>query len=205
MAKLDFTLKAATREATGKGVNRRKRTAEITPAVLYGPKGLSKTIEVDANELFKAIRDIGGSQLFSLVVDDGEALPCLIWQVQRHPFKRGLILHVDFFAVDMEKPIRVDVPVKLHGTAPGVKLGGILEIFHNKISVECLPMDIPAQLDVDISKLTVGKSVQVKDVALPENVKSYTDTNLTLLGVVAKRGMAASAEEEEGEGEAAEA
>ncbi|GAB7080437.1 50S ribosomal protein L25 [Megalodesulfovibrio paquesii] len=181
-----ISLAATRRDSSGKGPNRRLRVAGQIPAVYYTASGDNLALTIDALAFEKAYRQIGTSKLFSLVVDGEEGRPTLVWKVQKHPFKRQVV-HLDLYGVDYAKKVTLNVPVRQVGEAPGLKLGGMMETFHDTITVTCLPGDIPAVVDLDVSKMQVGDAFTVKDVVLPENVMAVYKQNYALLSVVATR------------------
>jgi large subunit ribosomal protein L25 len=101
--------------------------------------------------------------------------PVLVKAVQHHPVS-GHVLHVDFHTIVLTERLKVKVPLLLKGEAVGVKQeGGVLEQFLREIEIECLPTEIPASVDFDISALKIGDTVHVKDVAAPANARITTD------------------------------
>ncbi|TVM18380.1 50S ribosomal protein L25 [Oceanidesulfovibrio indonesiensis] len=211
MAKKEYVVQVATRENAGKGFSRRLREEGKIPGVFYNGKGENFSVIIDEIVLTKTLRDMGRTQVFTMKIDkDGntETIPAIIWQVQHHPYKKKLV-HVDFYGIDPNKKIRVDVPIDLQGTPPGRKEGGILEVFHDSITVECLPMDIPQTIPIDVSSLQVGMNIHIEDLEFPENVEPFYEENFTILNLTAKRGLAATGEagggEEGGETAAGEA
>ncbi|HDS08606.1 MAG TPA: 50S ribosomal protein L25, partial [Firmicutes bacterium] len=122
----------------------------------------------------------------------------------------GDILHIDFQHVQMGKLIKVQIPVHLKGTAPGVKVGGIIEHFMRDLSVECFPRNIPSEISVDISSLDIGDALHVSDLAVSEDIRILDNPHSVIVSVVlpAKAGKTetvAEVEESEEEGEKKEA
>lgn len=207
MAKKEYIVQVTAREELGKGYNRRLRAGGKIPGVFYNGKGENFAFTIDEAVLSKTLRDMGRTQVFSLKVEsDGEtkSMPAIIWQVEHHPYKKK-VNHVDVYGIDPHKKLRVDVPIELQGTPPGRKEGGILEIFHDAVTVECLPMDIPHTIPIDVSGLEVGMHVHMEDLVFPENVEPFFEENFTILNMTAKRGLAATGETGGEEGEEAEA
>jgi len=124
---------------------------------------------------------------------------CLIKEIQYHPV-HGNILHVDFYEVSLTKAIKVNVPVVTKGEAQGVKQdGGSLEHILWEIEVECLPTNIPKQIEVDVTSLKIGDSLHVKDLTIPENVKVLNDPEATVVAVSAPVKEEVAVEAVEGE------
>lgn len=161
------TLRAQRREKVGKAEAGRMRRAGQVPATMYGHGFEPENLRIDEQELSLLLGRISaGSTLIDLEVDETPARKVLIREVQRHPW-RPLILHVDFFRINVDEEIRVAVPLHLTGEAAGVKNeGGILQQHRYEIQIECLPGEIPEGFEIDVSELTIGDTLQVSDVAV---------------------------------------
>ncbi|HET6232396.1 MAG TPA: 50S ribosomal protein L25 [Longimicrobiaceae bacterium] len=198
------TLNAQPRENAGKGAARKLRAAGKVPAVLYGHGDANVPITVDAHELEKLLAGISiENTVFSLAVEGGVTTDVLIREVQGDPV-RPIILHVDFLQLHAGETLTLQVPLHLAGTPAGVRdAGGVLDHVLYEIEVECLPRDIPATVDVDVSGMGVGESIRVRDLNLP-NVKILTDGDLAIASVLSPtvRGTDEAAEGAESEGEA---
>src|SRR6185369_5948133 len=109
----------------------------------------------------------------------------MIQEIQHSPVG-GDVLHVDFHAVSMDEKIEADVPLEATGIANGVKnFGGLLEQSLRVLAVECLPRDLPDKITVDVSALNIGDSIHVRDIALPEGVRTKVQPELTVFSVLA--------------------
>lgn len=181
MAKV--SLKAEKRSATGKGAARQLRRQGFVPAVVYGYGEETRHVQVETKEMERLI-SAGGfeSQLIDLKVD-GETARVLIREVQVHPYRPEL-LHIDFLAVHKGEKIYLEVPVRLVGVAPGVKEGGILEHVRRELEIRCEPDAIPEALEIDISALTIGDSVSVRDIPVPPGVEIQEEPSRTIAAVV---------------------
>ena len=160
------------RSVQGTGASRRLRNAGKTPGIIYGGTEAPQAVELDHNALFHALRkEAFHSSILDIEVA-GKTQKALLRNYQMHPFK-PLVLHIDFQRVDINKKIHVKVPLHFVNAeiAPAVKLGGAL-ISHiaTEIEVVCLPTDLPEFIQVDLSKIEVGHSVHVKDIALPKGL-----------------------------------
>ena len=109
-------------------------------------------------------------------------------------------LHIDFYEIDVQVPIQVGVPVHLVGKAEGVTAGGVLHYFRREIMVECLPLDIPESVEIDVTSLEIN-DVRVEDLKLPSGVSTLEDAQLMLASVTAPT-VEEETEEEEGADEA---
>jgi len=173
---------------------------------LFGPKRDPLPLTVDAKEFGRKIGKLEGSHLVQLEVSPGEsgAPMVLVKEIQRHPVS-GAVLHADFCEVDLERKIRVDVPLKLTGKAKGVELGGILQLVRRELEVACLPTNIPAFIEVDVTDLDIHDAVHVNELTLPPGVEVEFETDFTVATVLAptvEKVAAAEGEEEAAEGEA---
>ena len=168
------TLAASPRQIIGKGVKTLRARGSV-PAVVYGAKAPSESIEVNEREFEKIWHVTGEAGLVELVVD-GSTKNVLIKDVQRDPLKDGA-LHIDFYVVEMDKPIRATVPVKFVGDSPAVKQGAILVKIIRELEVESLPAKLPHELEVDISKLVAaGDRFLVSDLVVPAGVTVIADS-----------------------------
>ena len=161
------TLKVETRDGRGKGSARKSRAAGRIPGVVYGAGREAQPVALQQDNFVKLVRSGAHHGLLDVTLDAGAPIKALVREIQVHPVTRDYV-HVDIQAINMKEKIRIAVPVVLVGKPEGVKLqGGILEHALRSIEVECLPSDIPAQLEVDVSQLSVGQSVHVSDVQIP--------------------------------------
>ena len=180
-------LKVRLREKIGKSHARKSRREGFVPAVLYGEGEEARSVEVDSKEFYPVIHTTAGENvILDLKVEGGDGGECkaIIKEIQYHPVRRD-ILHVDFQHISMTKELVIRVPVEVKGEAVGVKTrGGILEVIHRDIEVECLPGNIPDAISVDVSELDVGDSLQVKNLHV-ENARIVTDPEATVVTIVA--------------------
>jgi large subunit ribosomal protein L25 len=168
-------LEAQMREAGNKNSARRVRVGGKIPAVVYGAGKETTTVAVDPRQVLRILHsESGHNTIFDLALDSAREKAMIVdWQFE--PIK-GRLLHVDLQRIAMDKKLTVTVPVVLKGEAAGVKQeGGILEQIVREIEIECLPADIPKSIEVDISHLTFGVEVRVKDIAHSDKLKFLTD------------------------------
>jgi large subunit ribosomal protein L25 len=144
-------------------------------------------LAIDSPGLQKVLNVAGGSTVIDVLVDGAEPVKALIREVQRNPVKPVDVLHVDLYEVQADETVTVDVPVHLVGTADGVKNGGgVLDQALRELEVECLPGDIPSSIDVDVTALTIGHSIFVRDVTLA-NGTILNDPDIPVCTVVPPR------------------
>ena len=182
---MEAVLDAVERNLRGKNEARRLRATGRIPAVVYGGKDGGKAIAVDPKVLAKILRtEQGANTLIALNVPGAGDARVLVREYQLDPITHEL-LHVDFYRVAMDKRLRVQVTVVPQGEPRGVKQqGGVLDIVHRQIEIECLPADIPTHIEVDVSELMVGQSIRVKDVATNPKWTAITDPETMLLHII---------------------
>jgi large subunit ribosomal protein L25 len=170
-------LEAQKREPGTKNAARRVRVGGKIPAVVYGAGKDASAIAVDPRQVLRILKsESGHNTIFDLALDSDKMKAMIVdWQFE--PIK-GTLLHVDLQRIAMDKKLTVTVPVVLKGEAAGVKTeGGILEQLLREIEIECLPADIPKNIEVDISHLVFGIEVRVADLPHSEKLKFLTDEN----------------------------
>lgn len=195
-------LAAKVRTETGSGAAIREREEGRIPGILYGLDLASVPIAVERADLRAALAtEYGENAMLTLTTDD-ETVPVFVKELQRHPVRRT-VTHIDLQRVSATQKITVVVPLYLIGTAKDViAQGGMVERKLSDIKVKVRADSVPERIEADISELTIGQSLQVKDLGLPAEIKVLTDgrkavasAHLTRAAVVATN----VAEGEEGE------
>ncbi|MDR2818944.1 MAG: 50S ribosomal protein L25/general stress protein Ctc [Desulfovibrio sp.] len=185
---IEKTLHVQKRAQSGKGHSGRLRAQNLIPGIFYTPDGTNIPVEAAALPLEKIIAEVGRTTVFNLEINDNNnksTHPALIWQVQRHPYKIALT-HIDFYGVDLNKEVKLDVPLVFTGTSRGVKLGGVLETYRESVRLAGKPMDMPKKILVDVTSMDINSSIAVKDLQLPSNIKPACDQNLVIVSVLTK-------------------
>src|SRR6266852_1205673 len=165
---MEAVLEAIARETFGKNEARRTRREGKVPGVLYGGDGAEATpISVEPRALLKILHsESGANTLISLKLAGAGDARVLIKEYQVDPVTRAL-LHADFYRVAMDRAIQVTIPVVVKGEPRGVKQqGGLLEFIRREIEVECLPADIPENVEVDVSELMLHQGIRVRDLTV---------------------------------------
>jgi large subunit ribosomal protein L25 len=209
---MDLELTLDAREAQGKA-NKRLRRAGIVPGVVYGKGEGSTNVQVDAKTFETLYRAAGKTSVVKFRLPGaGRATSGFIKSVQRHPLS-GSAIHVDYYLVNLNVEMEVDVPLVFTGEAPAVEeTGGTLLHNLSAIHVKALPNDIPHEVSVDVSVLkSLDVAIHVRDLSLNRDlVQVMTDGETLVATVVPPRieveeePVVAEGEELEGEGEAAE-
>jgi large subunit ribosomal protein L25 len=169
---MQIELSATKRAAQGTGASRRLRHAGRVPGILYGGGEPPLTIELNQNELYlQARREAFHASVITLSLD-GQKQPVLLRAINMHPWK-AQVQHVDFQRVHADQKIRMRVPLHfVHAElSPAVKgAGAVINHVLNSLEITCLPADLPGFIEVDLSKITVGHSIHVKELAFPKGV-----------------------------------
>lgn len=167
----EYILEAKTRDSVGTATSKKIRRDKGIPAVVYGDIKNSNIV-LDANEVAKQVKDSGFySNVIKLTLGK-ETIDVILKDLQRDPRKSN-ITHMDFFAVDKNKAVIVNVPIMFinEDTCVGVKMGGgMISHIQSELEVSCLPKDIPENITVDIAELEIGHSVHLSEIKMPANV-----------------------------------
>src|SRR5438067_11821620 len=195
---MEAILEAIARETFGKNEARRTRREGKVPGVLYGGDGAKATpISVEPKALLKILHsESGANTLISLKLGGAAGTKVLVKEYQLDPVTHQ-VLHADFYRVAMDKLIQVTIPVVVKGEPKGVKQqGGILEFIRREIEVECLPADIPENVEVDVSELMLHQGIRVRDLTVDPKWTPKSDPDMMIVHVImAKADEAAAAPE----------
>jgi len=187
------------RTKTGTGVSRRLRNADMVPGVVYG-KGLDPmAVSIKYRDLQAAISGAGGQNNLITLIGGGslDQNIAIVADIQRDAIKRT-IKHVDLHRINPNEKLRITVPVVLTGTAIGVKEGGLLDLAHHELHIECLPGNIPDSITIDVSDLKIAHSIHVSDIPLPEGIVILGQPKIPVVSVLGR----VKEEEEEAAAEA---
>lgn len=180
-------LDVKTRPATGKGAARTLRREGKIPGVIYGHGRAAESLVVDTAALSKALAGATGATILEVAVDGRAPVKALIREIQRNPVRPTDIIHLDLYEIKADEKITVRVPVHLIGVPDGVRnSGGILDISMRELEIEVFPADIPDSIDIDVTALTIGHSIYVRDVKV-EKVEILHDPDVPVCTVVAPR------------------
>jgi len=195
------------REVRPKGMVNRVRREGRVPGVIYGNQGATTAIAVGAIELKTRVSAAARQRLIRLKSGSAEldGKHVIVKAVQHTPVG-GDILHVDLYEVDLNKPLRVAIALKFVGRAAGIVDGGILQPLEREVEVECLPLEIPEAIEVDVTPLKVHDVMHVSALKFAGNVKPIFDSDypvVTVLPPTVAEAPAAAAPAAEGEAPAA--
>jgi large subunit ribosomal protein L25 len=200
---MDVTLAAETRSQAGSRPTNRLRGEGKVPGVVYGLGAEPASVVVSWPELRRALSTDAGANALITLEYDGRSDLTIVKDMQRDPVRRS-VLHVDFLRVDRDEIVDIEVPIMIVGEAKEVENNrGIAEQSMKSITVQTKPATIPSHFEVDITDLTVGTSITVSQLVLPEGVTTEADPDAAIVSGVATRFSeeAEVAEGEEGEGE----
>jgi large subunit ribosomal protein L25 len=177
-------LEVTNREILGKKVKHLRRQG-ITPVHLFGHGIESLALQCDTGELEQVLIQAGRTGLISLKLDDEKKPRTVVIREFDRDWRKGKLLHVDFYQVKMAEKIKLEVPVVLAGEAPALKSkDNMLEHELDTLTVECFPAKIPAGLEVDISSLTEPEqAIRVKDIDLDEDITVLNDPELVVVKI----------------------
>ena len=191
-------LQAASRTATGKGAARSLRRDGKIPGVIYGHGREAEAVTIDKSALDKMLFGISaGTTILDVAIDGRAPVKALIREIQRDSLRPAEIIHLDLYEVRSDEEITLAVPIRLIGIPDGVRnFGGVLDHVLRELEVEVLPSNIPDHVDLDVTALTIGHSLFVRDVKV-ENAKVLNDPDTPICTVVAPRTEEAPAVVEE--------
>lgn len=197
----DTVLVAETGRTTGSAESRRLRAQDLIPAVLYGQGMEPLSLTVARRDLRQALSGGAGANTVLDLTVDGSVYPAIVKEMQRHPIRRT-VLHVDFLQLNLAEEITVSVPLRLEGEATEVtNNNGMVEFAVDSIDLTTTPRNIPDEIVIDISDLTLDSVIRLADLALPEGVAADGDPEMLLVTVSMMKAEAT----QDAEGEADEA
>ena len=186
---MEAVLEATTRDSFGKNEARRTRRDGKVPAVIYGGSAeggpTATPIAVEPKALLRILHsESGANTLISLKLAGGGDTKVLVKQFQLDPLTHQ-VLHADFYRVAMDRVIQVTIPVIVKGEPKGVKQqGGVLELIRREIEIECLPGDIPENVEVDASELMLNQGIRVRDIPVSPKWTPISDADMMLVHVI---------------------
>ncbi|MEC7810567.1 MAG: 50S ribosomal protein L25 [Actinomycetota bacterium] len=201
----EILLSANTTREIGSSSSRRVRKDGIIPGVLYGLNEETVALSVDWPDLRRALTTDSGINAIIQLEIDGKKQMTIVKDIQRHPVRRD-VLHVDFLRIDPNENVTVDIPLVMVGEAREVSAAdGMVDQNMFSLTVSAPPDRIPTEIEVDISALTVGDSVRVGDLNLPEGVTTEGDPEEPIaVGMITRSTLESIAADEAAELEALE-
>jgi large subunit ribosomal protein L25 len=183
----NLILNATPRGDTGKGVARKARSAGRTPGVVYRAGGTATPVSFDVTALATIFRKTADpNTLISVQVEGSDARPCLVREVQRNPVSRN-VLHVDFYEVDEDYVVTVEVSLTAVGRAAGTRAGGTMRQLIRSVTVLAAAGNIPKTIEMDVTPLENGSFLKVSEIPLPPGVKILYTRDFNVVAVEGKR------------------
>ena len=182
------TLSAAIRQDTGKGAARSLRRQGKVPGVIYGHGRTAEALVVDTVALNKMLIGVSAATtIVDVAIEGRPSVRALIREIQRDSLRPSDIIHLDLYEIQADEAITLEVPVRLIGIPDGVRnFGGVLDHSLRELEIEVLPADIPEHIDLDVTALTIGHSLFVRDIQ-PEKFTILNDPDTPICTVVAPR------------------
>jgi large subunit ribosomal protein L25 len=186
---MEAILEAQARDTFGKNEARRTRRGGLVPGILYGtsdgPNKEATPIAVNPRALLKILHsESGANTLISLKLAGGGDTRVLVKEYQLDPVTHE-VLHADFLRIAMDRLLQVTIPVTVKGEPKGVKQqGGVLEFVRREIEIECLPADIPENVEIDVSELMLHQGIRVRDIATNPKWKPISEADMMLVHVI---------------------
>ncbi|MFX0555654.1 50S ribosomal protein L25/general stress protein Ctc [Maribacter sp. CXY002] len=191
-----ITIKGSERESVGKKATKALRNAGLVPCVIYGG---DKPLHFSAEEL--AFRDLvytPNAHTVAIELDGGTIVNAVMQDIQFHPVT-DKIIHIDFYQLFADKPVTMDIPVRLQGNSPGVRNGGRLLFRKRKLAIKALPDKLPDFFDIDISKLRIGQNIAVASLLSDDFTILHPDSTTVVQVKTARTAVVTDDEDEEDE------
>lgn len=186
-----ITIKGSERENVGKKATKAVRDAGMVPCVIYGG---SQPVHFAADErAFKNLVYTPNAHTVVVELESGKKVDCILQDIQFHPVS-DKILHIDFFQLNDEKEIVMEVPVKIVGNSKGVMAGGVLRLNQRRLKVKALPKNLPDFVEADITPLEMGNKLYVTKIPT-NNFKLMHPDNTVVCQVRISRAAMKAAQE----------
>jgi large subunit ribosomal protein L25 len=180
-------LSAAERKGTGKGAARSLRRDGRLPAIIYGHAREPLSLSIPEREFERLLERYAAENTVIELSIDGAMSRTLIREIQRHPVRRN-VLHVDFQELVAGERVVVNIPIVLQGTPEGVRnSGGILSQILQELECRVDPLNMPSNIAVDVTNISIGHSIHVSEIAIPEGVEVLDDQDATIAIVAAPK------------------
>ncbi|NMA01112.1 MAG: 50S ribosomal protein L25 [Clostridia bacterium] len=160
------------------------RKEGLLPGIIYGREVEPIPFTADKRDLIKIIGEHGANAIITVKVDSGKPIQTMIKEVQKHPIS-GLEWHLDLGQISMTEVVRASVPIVFEGEPKGVAQGGFVQYGDTTVEVECLPMELPQNISIDISEMEIGDRIVVGDLKLSGDITILSEAEQVLISVVA--------------------
>lgn len=197
----EINLNAKERIISKKSANKRSRKEGRIPGIFYYKNQEPIPIEISEAAL-KPIVFTSETNIISLQIENHNDQACILKNIQFDPVT-DRIIHVDLQGISRTEKIEIEVPVTITGNAAGIKQGGILQQSLHRITIKCLPSDIPQHLEIDVTNINLGEAIHVSDIHYP-NMDIVNSKDAVVVSVVTPRAEKEAVPAVEGAEEAAE-
>ncbi|NNK81509.1 MAG: 50S ribosomal protein L25/general stress protein Ctc [Flavobacteriaceae bacterium] len=189
-----ITINGSKRESVGKKATKALRNAGQVPCVLYGG---DQPVHFSAPELaFSKLVYTPNAHTVVIALENGETLNAVLQDIQFHPVT-DRILHVDFYQLFDDKPVTMNIPVRLQGSSPGVRNGGRLLFRQRKLIIKALPSNLPDFFNVDISELNIGDLISVEGLKNEDFTIMHPDSQVVVQVKTARAAITVETDEDE--------
>ncbi|HOB86121.1 MAG TPA: 50S ribosomal protein L25 [Bacillota bacterium] len=203
-----ITLPAELRRNTSKSERKQLRKQGRVPAVIYGRGKDTLSLAVEERKVQQILSSQGSNVLVDLKIQGAgkgsQTETVMFKEIQRQLLSQDRIMHIDFIRISLTEKVEVEVPLLFTGDSPGVKEGGVLQILLRELSIRCLPTEIPEHVEVDLSSLEMGGSIEAGSLSLPPGAELVTAPEEPVVQVLAPSAAEEEAVEEKAEPEEAE-
>jgi large subunit ribosomal protein L25 len=180
----EILVNGSKRTLSTKGVVNQMRRDGNVPGIYY-TKGVEPIPVFVSEKALKPIVFTSETHIINFKIDDGEELKSILKNVQFDPVS-DRVVHFDLLGISADQEIEIDVPIMFEGQAKGVKEGGIVQQTLHKVTVSCLPADIPQHITIDVTDLALGDSIHVRDLVI-DKVKFLQNPGVIIVSVVVPR------------------
>lgn len=197
-----ITIQGVKRESVGKKASHALRNAGQVPCVVYGG---NEPLHFSADERsFKPLVYTPDAHTVNLELADGTKINAILQDIQFHPVT-DRIIHADFFQIHDDKPVTMEIPVRLTGRARGVVAGGVLHFTMRKLNIRAIPSNMPSEIVIDISPMRIGHKKYVEAQRSDEYTILHPDNAVIVAVRTSRTAVEDDDEDEEEEGEGGEA
>ena len=183
------------RENVGKVATRALRNAEQVPCVIYG--GTEPVHFAAEEKAFKGLVYTTEAHTVVIELNDGSKFEAILQDIQFHPVT-DRIIHADFYQLDANKPVTMEVPVRLTGRARGLVAGGVLRFNMRKVKVRAIPANLPDEIVIDITSMRIGHKMYVESLKNENYTFAHPD-NAVVVAIRTSRNAVKDADLEEDE------
>jgi large subunit ribosomal protein L25 len=178
----DKILKLEKRSQVGGGKPKKLRRNGYIPAVVYGQGMSPSSVQVKLPDMREFLARHGRNSVFTAEFAEEHDFSALIKDIQYDPVRKDIV-HVDFQKISLTEKVQVEVPVKVTGKKDMEKSGNVVAHQLNEITVECLPQDVPKNVEANIAGMTPGSNLTAAQLKLPQGVALVTDPRSIILTI----------------------